>query len=138
MKRTGKCLCGNVSYVATIPKPAITICHCGVCRRWGGGPFVTVAAASVDWRGEEHLQTFTSSAWAERAFCASCGTHLFYRLTAGKYAGHTALLLGTLDDPTGMSLEREWFIDRKPDCYALAGDHEVTTEAEAMAMFGAS
>ena len=43
--------------------------------------------------------------------------------------------LGLLDDPSGISLSEEIFIDRKPDAYALAGNHKRMTEAETLAMF---
>jgi hypothetical protein len=35
---------------------------------------------AVSFDGEEHLSVFDSSKWAERGFCRSCGTHLFYRI----------------------------------------------------------
>jgi hypothetical protein len=139
MERSGKCLCGAVTYQASGVDPKVGICHCGMCRRWVGGPFVSVSAETITWSGDEHIKTFTSSPWAERAFCSTCGSSLFYRVTApGKHQGLVVLLFGTLDDPTGLTLEHEWFIDRKPDCYAIAGEHPRKTESEVMAMFGAS
>lgn len=78
-----------------------------------------------------------SSDWAERGFCGECGTNLFYRLTApGKYQGVTSISLGTLDEQNGIPLVKEWFIDMKPDVYALEGDRQRVTSAEVMAMFG--
>ncbi|NND71473.1 MAG: GFA family protein, partial [Rhodothermales bacterium] len=41
-----------------------------------------------------------------------------------------------LDDANGLTLEREIFIDRKPDSFQLAGDHVRLTEAETLAMYG--
>jgi hypothetical protein len=41
--------------------------------------------------------------------------------------------LGAFDDPTPFRLSLEIFIDRKPDSYALAGDHPRWTEAETFA-----
>ncbi len=138
MERTGRCLCGAITYTASDVKTKTSACHCGMCRRWAGGPFFGVMAKSITWTGEDALASYPSSAWAERAFCKRCGTGLYYRLTAeGPYKGATSLALGTLDDQTGFELEREWFIDKKPDHYELAGEHQCVTEAEAMAMFTA-
>jgi hypothetical protein len=60
---------------------------------------------------------------------------LFWRLTApGKYQGATSVTLGALDDRSGVKLLKEWFIDRKPEGYAFAGERQCITEAEALAM----
>lgn len=129
-------MCGAVTYTAEV-HGQISACHCGMCRRWGSGPYLAIGADRVEWSGADDITTFTSSAWAERGFCAKCGSNLFYRITAeGKMQGFTSLAFGTLDDPSGVELTREWFIDKKPDAYTLAGERETITEAEVMAMFG--
>ncbi|MEQ9448085.1 MAG: GFA family protein, partial [Rhodospirillaceae bacterium] len=57
-------------------------CHCGTCRKWGGGPLLAVDCGEhVTIDGEENVSIYQSSDWAERGFCGKCGTHLFYRLT---------------------------------------------------------
>jgi hypothetical protein len=106
-----------------------------MCLRWAGGPWISMFVESVDFTKDEGLVWTRTSKWAERAFCRSCGSSLLWRLTAeGKYQGTTSVSLGCLDDKTGVLLVREWFIDKKPDAYALAGDRERTTEAEAFAI----
>ena len=76
-----------------------------------------------------------ASELAERAFCNRCGSSLFWRMTAeGPYKGTTSVTLGSLDDRSGVTLVKEWFIDRKPDGYAMAGERECITEAAALAM----
>lgn len=136
MERTGKCMCGAVRFTAKDLGEA-SACHCGMCRRWAGGPWIGVSAGPIEWQDDEALEVVESSAWAERGFCRKCGSGLFYRITAeGKHQGVTSVSLGALDDPKGIALTKEWFIDRKPDVYALAGDRERVTEAEIMAAFG--
>jgi hypothetical protein len=131
-------MCGAVSYEAQGVSDELTACHCGMCRRWAGGPALSVAVASVAWHGLESLSTVASSAWAERGFCGKCGSGLFYRVTApGRYHGNTFVMFGTLDDQSGLALSKEWFFDQKPEAYALAGDHETVTEAEAFALLNA-
>jgi len=61
----------------------------------------------------------------------------FYCVTApGPHQGTFHLGFGTLDDPSGFDINVEYFIDRKPDAYALAGDREKLTAAEVFAKFG--
>lgn len=90
---------------------------------------------SIDVTKDEGLVWTQTSKLAERAFCGRCGSSLLWRLTVeGKYQGTTSVSLGCLDDKSGVTLIKEWFIDKKPDAYSLAGDRECITEAEAFAM----
>ena len=136
MDRTGHCLCGSVAFVARGLTPdKASVCHCDMCLRWAGGPWIAMFVESLEFSKDETLTWRQSSKWAERAFCSACGSSLFWRLTAeGKYQGTTSVTLGCLDDKTGVTLVKEWFIDKKPDAYTLAGDRECITEAEAFAM----
>ena len=66
---TGQCLCGAVRFHGAIATThRVTACHCGRCRRWGGGaPFMAVhmpkgATVEID----APLTWFRSSADAER------------------------------------------------------------------------
>lgn len=124
---TGRCLCGAVTYAARDVEQEYKACHCGMCRRWGGGPAFAVHVGSVEFRGEENIRRYDSSAWAERGFCVRCGSNLFYRLKPG---GTPILWLGTLDDQTGCRLVGEIYIDAKSEGYNLAGDHPRLTEAD--------
>lgn len=86
--------------------------------------------------GEDAMRRFASSPWAERAFCGICGSNLFYRVTAeGPMQGEIHMALGVLDDPSGVRLSTELFIDKKPDGYGFAQETHQMTEAEVMAMF---
>ncbi|MBW2529311.1 MAG: GFA family protein [Deltaproteobacteria bacterium] len=136
VERTGKCLCGAVSYTAKEVESMMAACHCGMCRRWTGGPFLSITAKDVAWTGEDKIKTFTSSPWAERGFCSECGTTLFYRVTAaGPHQGVAHIGYGTLDDQSGFEMGLEFFIDIKPDAYDFAGERKRLTEAEVMALF---
>lgn len=110
-------------------------CHCEMCQRWTGGVGIALFVESIELERDDGLAWFQSSNVAERASCSRCGSSLFWRLTAeGKYQGTTSVMLGCLDDKTGVKLIKEWFIDRKPDAYSLAGERECITQAEAMAI----
>jgi len=106
-----------------------------MCRRWSGGsPFFGAMVNAVTWsEGEDNVGRFSSSDWAERGFCKSCGTTLFYFL---KPASQYTLSVGTFDDPAKFHLGSEIYIDHKPKGYDLAGEHPRLTEQEILAKFG--
>lgn len=138
MALNGKCLCGAVSYTINKDQNEVGACHCAYCQAWSGGTFIGVQAgrdeATVS--GEEHLTIFKSSEWAERAFCAKCGSSMFYRVTApGPMQGEFHFGAGTLTDWSGLEMTSEIFIDSKPDAYAFAGERKTMTGAELMALF---
>lgn len=125
---TGRCLCGAVSFSAEQVESEHHACHCGMCRRWSGGSgFFGASCECVTFSGVDALGRFASSDWAERGFCKACGTTLFYFL---KPTQRYTMSVGAFDDPSPFRLVREIFIDRKPDGYAFAGDHERWTESE--------
>lgn len=94
---------------------------------------MAVSTTSVAFKGEEHIERYASSEWAERGFCKKCGTNLFYHL---KEPNNYIMWLGSFNDQTPFSLAGEIYIDSKPDSYALAGDHPRQTEAEFLASLG--
>lgn len=127
--KSGKCLCGAITFTADQVEPEIDACHCRMCQRVSGGIFITTTARGLSFAGEEHISKYRSSDWAERAFCEKCGTHLYYRfLDTNEYE----MCVGVFDDQSDFVLASEIFIDRKPDAYALAGDHPRLTEAETL------
>lgn len=77
---TGGCFCGAVAYQIELPTLACIHCHCSMCRRPHGASYVTWAVvAPKQFRitsGEEHLQTYASSAQGRRQFCAVCGSQM--------------------------------------------------------------
>jgi hypothetical protein len=134
-KRSGRCLCGQVTYTFLPAELEIDACHCGMCRRWGGGPGLSVkAAGEADVVGRDHVSIYKSSEWGFRHFCRDCGTHLFYSAPVAGYFGVSA---GTIDDLTGLAFTTEIYIDCKPDAYAFANPTRKLTEAEFLAMIAA-
>lgn len=134
-KATGRCLCGAVRFEATGVSRDVHACHCGMCRRWSGGPGFGVQVEQVEFSGGEALGRYDSSEWAERGFCKRCGTSLFYRL---KQPGVTILWQGAFDRQEGFALDGEIFVDEKPPGYDLAGEHARLTGAEFMASLGSA
>jgi hypothetical protein len=130
---TGKCLCSSVSITVKSLSNSIGVCHCNMCRRWGGGPFMEINCGdNVSFSGEENISIFNSSDWAERGFCKKCGTHLFYKLKEGN---QHMVPVGLFDIGEGMVFDQQVFIDEKPSYYCFLNQTENMTGAELFAKF---
>ena len=128
----GQCLCGAVRITAK-DNSAMNACHCSMCRRWGSAPMMSVhCGADVTFRGTDKITVFRSSDWAERAFCADCGTHLYYRLIP---ANDHVLSVGLFQDGPEFRFEEQIFIDQKPRAYAFADPTSTLTAAEVFARY---
>ena len=77
---TGGCQCGAVRYAIRLPIAECNLCHCRMCQKASGGPFMVFVAVPSDTvtftRGSPPL--FASSSFAKRGFCRDCGTPLTY------------------------------------------------------------
>ncbi|MFT4793353.1 MAG: hypothetical protein ACJAVR_003130 [Paracoccaceae bacterium] len=134
-RRSGGCLCGAVRFHATVEQHDFSACHCDACRRWGSGPFFAVAAADVVFEDDASLRRHRSSDWAERGFCATCGSSVFYRLVNQSDAAEYQMSVGALDDQSGLKLTQEVFVDRNRGAYAFAGPLTQLTQAECFARY---
>jgi len=76
----GGCYCGYVVYEVSPPFSEETNCHCSICRRTSGAPFVAwLTAEAAMFRLVEGKPTqFRSSSHATRTFCPRCGTQLTF------------------------------------------------------------
>jgi len=136
--RSGGCLCGSVRFAIHVPEARFNVCHCGMCRRWCGGPFLAVhCEAGADFASGGGLAWYRSSKWGERGFCRNCGTSLFWRL-ADDPAAMLAVSAEAFDDAADLKLDRHIYIDHKPARYDFADDRPRLTEAEILAEFGAT
>lgn len=131
MSRTGRCLCGAVSFEA-VPLGMLNACHCETCQKWGGGPFMAVPCRKVRFTGE--VREFASSDIGTRGFCPACGTHLYFRPGSGNVWG---VPLGLLDDKDGLTFGMQFFTDEKPPHYDFANATERLTGADFNARFRA-
>ena len=100
MERSGHCLCGAVTYA--FDSEALIWqghCHCESCRRATGAPMVSWFGVHKDsWRWTGATPTsYSSSSWAERWFCPTCGSPMAYR--SDKLPDEIHGLAATLDNP---------------------------------------
>ena len=141
--KTGGCLCGAVRFELQDAPAEYGACHCSMCRKFSGGIELglQVPPDGVTWTGEDNIQTYQSSVWAERGFCKTCGSSLYWRLTAeGPMHGLLSLSAGALDSLDGLRFASEVYIDNKPASHAFtdAESRNQMTEADVMAMVAAA
>lgn len=129
---SGGCLCGAVRFTAKPKNHEFGVCHCGMCRRWAGGPFFAMECNDVRVADEASLGSYRSSEWAERCFCKRCGSVLFYRLVGKDFYAVSA---EAFDDRSGFALVSQIFIDEKPAYYDFANKTHNMTGAEVFAAF---
>ncbi len=130
----GTCLCGAVSISATDMSKSLCACHCTMCIKWGGGPWLAVECVDVTFTGQEHIKIYDSSAWAERGFCQRCGNHLFYRI---KRNNLYYISIGLFDECENVKFDLQMFIDQKPEYYCFANETEELTAAEVYEKYAA-
>ena len=131
----GQCLCGGVQITAKTASTHVGACHCSMCRKWGGGPLMAIdCGTDVSIEGEDNISVFDSSPWAERGFCKSCGSHLFYRL---KQNGQYIMPAGLFAD-NDLNFDHQVYIDEKPAYYDFSNKTENLTGAQVAEMFGVS
>ena len=129
----GHCLCGKVRVQVPNISTRVWACHCGMCRRWGGGPLLsTDCGTGVILEGEDNISVYDSSDWAERGFCSNCGTHVFYRL---KENGQYHMPVGLFENEEGLVLDLQVFFDEKPEYYCFANETRTMTGEEVFAEY---
>ena len=128
----GRCLCGAVTVSVKTENPRLRACHCDMCRQHTSGMFVSVDTlpGTLDVAGP--AKSFQSSDWAERGFCSTCGSTLWYGTL---HDGMRHLAAGLFDNAAGGEMKLEFFADQCPQGYALKGDHKKLSTEETIAMF---
>lgn len=95
---SGRCLCGQLRFVADGEPQWTVYCHCASCRRHTGSPvtcFVNFPLARVRFTGTR--STYASSAGVTRSHCAACGTPIAYE--TARRPGEIDLYVNAFDEP---------------------------------------
>jgi hypothetical protein len=95
----GGCFCGDIRYEAGGTPFNETNCHCSICRRTSGAPFVTWFSVE---RGKFRFVAgtpvrFNSTDKGARRFCPRCGTQLTFEHRDAP--GEIDVTTASLDDP---------------------------------------
>ena len=114
--KTGSCLCRAVTFELHGPLRPILGCHCTQCRKSSGHYF---AATELDEHrlritGDDGLKWYRSSDRAQRGFCSTCGSSLFWREDG---AGSISVAAGAIDGETGLHIEKHIYQADKGDYY---------------------
>jgi len=115
----GSCLCGETVYEVHGSLRNAVACHCTQCRKQTGHYLVSASASVDDLKmlHDRHVRWYNSSPTARRAFCANCGSTLFWQAEAQR--DRISIAAGTLDGPTGLVTEGHIFCADKGDYYAI-------------------
>ncbi len=111
------CLCGAVTLEASGAPLWCANCHCSMCRRAHGAPWVTWVSFAADAvrvvGGAELLRERASSPEARRTFCGACGTPMTFRSTRWAGEVHVARACFPDDAPFAPKVHA-FFSDRAP------------------------
>ena len=118
--RTGRCLCGAVTYELDGDLVATAVCHCDHCQRQSGGAFsVNLVAHESQLTLHGELRTYEDrgehgdAVYVRRRFCGACGSPIVSELVLSD--GIIAVKAGTLDDRSSIQPNVEaWCVDRQP------------------------
>jgi len=115
----GSCLCGAVSFRINGPVQNVTSCHCTQCRKTSGHYWAATGAqiADVTFTRDAGLKWYHSSDQAERGFCATCGSSLFWKPDG---QARMAISAGSIDGSTGLATTNHIFVADKGDYYLVA------------------
>ena len=96
---TGGCYCGAIRYEADGTPRHETNCHCSICRRTTGAPFVTwFSVQSTHFRIVNGLPArFSSTEKGTRSFCPRCGTQIAFEHV--DFPGLIDITTSSLDNP---------------------------------------
>ena len=113
----GGCLCGAVRFLIDGAISDLSACHCSQCRRQSGHYPVAAVVAKGDltFQQEDDLRWYRASDVAQRGFCGTCGSFLFW----DDGGPDMSFNVGALDQPTGLHLASHIFVADKGDYYQI-------------------
>lgn len=109
----GGCACGAVRFRVEAAPLGVRICHCRICQKAMGAPFLAVASfpkAAVAVTGETARWRSSERLW--RHYCPQCGSRVTLEPLDGDRLGFP---LASLDDPAALHPEMHiWVASRVP------------------------
>lgn len=126
----GACLCGAAQVTVSDAPAWVGVCHCDMCKRWSGAVFASFPSTAFEISGP--VTEHASSPKSFRAFCGTCGSHLYMR---DEGRDERDFMPGLFDATRDWPLKSEIYTDRAL-CWAhLPGSHARATQAEYQAKY---
>lgn len=120
-ERTGRCLCGAVTFKLTAEPLATRICWCRDCQHLAANGTVNLLvqaeALSVVGALSEYTKKADSGDDVTRQFCPVCGTHLFAKVAARPQ--FRVVRAGNLDDPSSIKPSMNIWVASAPSWACL-------------------
>lgn len=113
----GQCQCGQIRFETDATPQGASVCHCGQCRRQSGHLWASAFVPKSDLRITGPVTWYDSSPAAQRGFCGTCGSFLFWH---SHQEDTMSFALGALEMPTGLRLEKHIFVADKGDYYDIS------------------
>ena len=111
---SGACLCSAIAFEIDLPTKWIAHCHCSMCRRAHGAPFVTWVGLKAEQlrvtQGEDVVGRYASSPGVTRSFCTRCGSPLFFE--SARWSGEIHVARAAIPSE----------LDRLPQVHAFFSD----------------
>jgi hypothetical protein len=102
--RTGRCLCGAVTFQLTAEPLVTRVCWCRDCQHLAANGTVNLLvpaeALAVSGTLSEYTKKAASRNDVTRQFCPGCGTHLFARSSG--FPQFRIVRVGNLDEPSSV------------------------------------
>src|SRR5579862_474190 len=102
--RTGRCLCGAVTFELTAEPLVVRVCWCRDCQHLAANGTVNLLvpteALVVSGTLSEHTKKAGSGNEVTRQFCPGCSTHLFARSSG--FPQLRVVRIGNLDEPSSV------------------------------------
>lgn len=125
----GGCQCGAVRFELHTWPSNPHVCHCRMCQKASGAPFMAFAELPLTdlvWTRQQP-SWFRSSEAVERGFCSACGTSLHFRYRNGDKID---VALASLDRPNLVAPEQQFGCEGRLNWLGLLPSlPESTTEA---------
>ena len=115
---SGSCLCGAVRYVVQGDLRPVIACHCVQCRKTSGHFVAATSCRHDDIVITGEVTWYRSSETAQRGFCATCGSSLFW----DGPGENLSIMAGTVDGEIDLKIAGHIFCADKGSYYDILDD----------------